>query len=191
MLSASLLGLGKIPFKKHWFAISFMILLFSITNLDILGQYRTAFEKIIFNRSSGIELVHPVAKYVRDNTNPEETVLVWGTQPYINLLARRDSPTGILFYPQLADTPFTNNLNDKFYQDLVQNKPVLIVDMVTLNNDSMPFIDPMRRAEQESRLKMFTPPSNLELVFNFIHQNYHLETIVGGVPIYRINENTP
>ena len=156
MLSASLLGLGKIPFKKHWFAISFMILLFSITNLDILGQYRTAFEKIIFNRSSGIELVHPVAKYVRDNTNPEETVLVWGTQPYINLLARRDSPTGILFYPQLADTPFTNNLNDKFYQDLVQNKPVLIVDMVTLNNDSMPFIDPMRRAEQESRLKMFT-----------------------------------
>lgn len=191
MLSASLLNFNKNLVKNHLISLSIIILLLSITNSDVLNQYRTAFTKILFNRSAGIELVDPVAKYVRDNTEPTDTVLVWGTQPYINLLAHRESPTGILFYPQLADSPFTDNLNTRFYQDLIKNKPVLIVDMVNPDNDTIPFIDPIRREEQEKRLNRFNPPSNLEQVFNFIHQNYYLETTIGRVLIYRLNEYPP
>lgn len=189
MLSASFLGFNKNVVKNHLVALSIMILFLSTTNS--VNQYRTAFTKILFNRSAGIELVDPVAKYVRDNTEPTDTVLIWGTQPYINFLSRRESPTGILFYPQLADSPFTDDLNAKFYQDLIKNKPVLIVDMVNPDNDTIPYIDPIRREEQERRLKRFNPPSNLEEVFSFIHQNYYLETTIGRVLIYRLNESTP
>jgi hypothetical protein len=187
LLSGLLLGLNERSNKRHLLALAVMILLVSFIKFETLSQYQTAFTKILFDRGSGIELVHPVAKYIRDNTEPTDTVLVWGTQPYINLLARRDSPTGILFYPQLARSPFTDELNARFYQDLVQNEPVFIVDMVNPDNDTIPFIDPILRETQSQRLRRFDPPLNLDQVFDFIHSSYHLETQINGVPIYRLN----
>ena len=191
ILTGLLVSLGEHLEVRHPLALPFIIFLIAFFNLDILGQYQTAVSKILFDRSAGIELVHPVAKYIRDNTESTDTVLVWGTQPYINLLAYRDSPTGIIFYPVLARSPFTDELNARFYQDLVKNKPVLIVDMVNPDNDAIPFIDPVQREVQEQRLKRFDPPFNLDQVFDFIHSNYHVEDVVQGVTIYRLDSNTP
>ena len=182
-----LLGLNERLKKPYTAILMAMLVLISVTNLTLLDQYQTAFTKLLFNRSSGIELIHPVAKYIRDNTLPSDTVLVWGSQPYINVMAQRDSPIGILFYPEIESSPFTDGLNAKYYQELVQNKPALIVDMVDPNNDTIPFIDPVQQATQEQRLKRFDPPSNLEQVFDFIYKNYHVETIINKVVIYRLN----
>ena len=191
LLTGLLVSLSGRLKMRHPLVLLFMIFLIAFFNLDTLGQYQAAFTKILFDRSTGIELVHPVAKYIRDNTESADTVLVWGTQPYINLLAYRDSPTGIIFYPVLARSPFTDELNARFYQDLVKNKPVLIVDMVNPDNDAIPFIDPVQREVQEQRLKRFDPPFNLDQVFDFIHSNYHVEDVVQGVTIYRLDSNTP
>ncbi len=188
LLSGLLLGLHERSNKRHLLTLTVMIVLISFIKFDTLSQYQTAFTKILFDRGSGIELVHPVAKYIRDNTETTDTVLVWGTQPYINLLARRDSPTGILFYPQLAKSPFTDELNNRFYRDLVQNKPAFIVDMVNPDNDTIPFIDPVLRETQSQRLRRFNPPLNLDQVFDFIHSHYHVETQIAGVTIYRLND---
>ncbi len=190
MLIGLLVSLGEQLKVRHPLALPVMIFLIAFFNLDILGQYQIAFTKILFDRSMGIELIHPVAKYIRDNTEPTDTVLVWGTQPYINLLAHRDSPTGVIFYPELARSPFTDGLNTRFYQDLVENKPALIVDMVNPDNDTIPYIDPVQREVQEQRLKRFDPPSNMDQVFDFIHNNYHEEEVIQGVKIYRLNYNT-
>ena len=166
-----------------------VIVLFSLLNLATLDQYRTAFTQILTNRSAGVEYVHPVARYVRDNTKPDERVLVWGFQPFINLMAHRQSSTGVLSYPVLIESPYSNELNDRFYRELVENKPVLIVDMVDPNNDTMPLIDPVRREQEQSqRLKSFDPPSNLDQVFDYIYNNYHVETQINKVVIYRLNE---
>jgi hypothetical protein len=162
--------------------------LISVLNLTTLDQYKTTFTRLLTNRSAGVEFVHPVAKYVRDNTEPDERVLVWGFQPFINLMAHRESSTGILSYPVLIESPYSDKLNDRFYQELVQNKPVLIVDMVNPDNDTMPLIDPIRREEEQSvRLKRFNPPSNLDQVFEYIYDHYHVETDINGVVVYRLN----
>lgn len=164
------------------------VALISALNFVTLDQYKTAFTRLLTDRSAGVEFVHPVAKYVRENTKPEERVLVWGFQPFINLMAHRESSTGVLSYPVLIESPYSDELNNWFYQELVENKPVLIVDMVNPDNDTIPFIDPVRREEQAQRLRGFSPPSNLEQVFDYIHSNYHVETEINKVVIYRLND---
>ena len=163
--------------------------LIAVFNMDALSQYRTSLRRLVSNPPRDEEFVHPVAQYVRENTNPRDMILVWGIQPYINVLAGRDSPSGVLFYPILAASPFTGELNSRFYSDLLQNKPVMIVDMVNPDNDTIPFIDPVRRKEQERRLRRFRPPSNLDEVFEFIFDNYHVETQIESVVIYRLNDS--
>jgi hypothetical protein len=143
------------------------------------------------DRPAGVELIHPVARYVRENTDPSDTVLVWGFQPFINLMAQRDSSTGILSYPVLVESPYSDELNNRFLQDLIENRPVLIVDMVNPDNDTIPFIDPMMRETQSQRLKRFNPPENLEAVFEYIFANYHVETRINKVMVYRLNDSTP
>jgi hypothetical protein len=177
--------------KRSVSTLSAVILLIVLTNLSPLKQYTTTLDRLLFNRAAGVEYIHPVAQYVREHTNPSDTVLVWGFQPFINLMARRDSATGILSYPVLVESPFSDELNGRFLQDLIKNKPVLIVDMVNPNNDTIPFIDPVMRETQAQRLKQFNPPPNLDAVFEYISKNYHLETRIDKVPIYRLNDSTP
>jgi len=173
--------------KKPLVTLLAAITLISIANLGLLDQYKNSFTRLLINRGAGVEFVHPVARYIRENTDPDETVLVWGFQPFINLMAQRESSTGVLSYPVLIDSPYSDELNTRFYQELIENKPVLIVDMVNLDNDIIPFIDPVRREEQSQRLKWFVPPSNLDQVFDHIHKNYHVETEKNNVVIYRLS----
>jgi hypothetical protein len=167
-----------------------VVMVFSLINLTVLDQYKTAFTRLLTDRGAGVEFVHPVAKYIRDNTDLGEQVLVWGFQPYINLMAHRESSTGVLSYPVLIESPYSEELNARFYQELVENKPVLIVDMVNPDNDTIPFIDPLRREEQAQRLKSFNPPSNLDKVFDYIQSNYHVETEINKVVIYRLTSTS-
>jgi hypothetical protein len=171
--------------------LSAVILLLGLTNLSTLEQYTTTAYRLLFDRPAGVELVHPVARYVRENTDPSDTVLVWGFQPFINLMAQRDSATGILSYPVLVESPYSDELNDRFLQDLIEKRPVLIVDMVNPDNDTIPFIDPVMRETQAQRLKRFNPPENLDAVFEYIFANYHVETRINRVMIYRLNDPTP
>jgi len=166
------------------------IFLVGLSQLTILNEYRVSFGKLFFDRSSGVEYNDPVVKYIREHTDPTDTVLVWGAQPYINFMAHRDAPTGILFYPLLAPSPFTDQLNSRFLNDLEQKKPKLIVDKVDPNNDAIPFIDPSQLVSQTQKLKGFSAPSNLNTVFNFIHSNYHMETKIQQIVIYRLNDSS-
>ena len=176
--------------KRPSVSLVMAIALLSVINLASLEQYKTAFTQLLTNRGAGVEFAHPVARYVRENTEPNDRVLVWGFQPFINLMAHRESSTGVLSYPVLIESPYSDALNDRFYQELIENKPVLIVDMVNPDNDTIPFIDPVRREEQAQRLKNFNPPSNLDQVFDYIHNNYHVETEIAKVVIYRLNNTS-
>lgn len=173
--------------KKPLITLFAVIVLIAFTNLSLLNQYKTAFTRLLTNREAGVEFVHPVAKYIRENTDPDETVLVWGFQPFINLMAHRESSTGVLSYPVLIESPYSDELNSRFYQELIEKKPVLIIDMVNPDNDTIPHIDPIRREEQAQRLRRFIPPSNLDQVFDYIHNHYHIETKINDVDIYRLS----
>ena len=111
--------IGKLQ-KHAIITLSIAILLLVIPNNAILNQYQEAFSRILVNRGAGIEYIHPVARYIRGNTSPSDTVLVWGYHPAINLMAKRDSPTGVLLYPMLVDSPYTEEMNAQFLQNMLQ-----------------------------------------------------------------------
>jgi hypothetical protein len=152
-----------------------------------LADYRAVFQRLAYERQKGIELDHPVAAWLRANTQPGDKVLVWGARLAFNVMARRDSPSAILFYPLLVNSPVSPGLADRFYADLQRNKPAVIVDTYAINQDLLPALDPAIRREQQKSGQLWPSlPTNIDSVYAFIADNYRLETTIGGYQIYRL-----
>jgi hypothetical protein len=143
-----------------------------------------------FNTSNGVELISPVAQYVRANTNSDEKVLVWGGQAGLNYLAKRDSPTAYIFYPLFINSPITLKLSRGFYNDISTTPPVYIIDAYINAPDDVLSINPDIRLSQIAAGKG-TPdwPPNLPQVFEFFQTNYEVDTVVDGYTIYRLKES--
>lgn len=165
---------------------AFLALLLVWLSLESLAEYRQTFHRLAFARQQGIEIDHPVAAYIRQHTQPQDTVLVWGARLAFNVLSRRESPSAWLFYPLLADTPLTRRMADGFYADLIAHPPLLIVDTALINQDLVPSLDPVIRREQFQSGKLWpTLPENIQDVLEFIDQNYELTATIQNYPIYR------
>jgi hypothetical protein len=111
-------------------------------------------------------------------------MLFWASQPGENFMSRRDTPNSSLFYPSYLESEISDRLSADFLEDITVHPPVLIVDMRRLEPLSL---DPQERAEQRAiGIGWPYPPENLELVFDFIEQNYYLEGRTKGKDIYRL-----
>lgn len=153
----------------------------------VLAEYGQSFQRIAFDRQAGIEIDHPVAAYLRKNSQPADTVLIWGGRLAFNFLSRRSAPTAYVFYPLFLDVPFSQQISDQFYSDLVTKKPVLIVDTALINQDIVPALDPAIRKEQFKSGQLWpTLPKNINSVLNFIDENYQLVETIDHYPIYRL-----
>lgn len=153
-----------------------------------LADYRQVAQRLVLERQKGVEIDHPVAAYLRKQTTPAETVLVWGGRLAFNVLSRRESPSAVLFYPLLVDSPVSVSLAERFYADLTAHPPAVIVDTCAINQDLLPCIDPQARSAQQKTGKLWpTIPANIASVYTFIQQNYTLETNLGGYQLYRRN----
>lgn len=131
------------------------------------------------------ELRSPISIYVENHTNPGETVLFWATHPGENFMSHRDAPYSNLFYPNLVDTYIADRLNDDFLEDIIRNRPVLVVDMGRL---TIPSLDPAKRKEQKAMgVYPKNPPRNLDEVLKFIEDNYYLEAVIKEKPVYRLH----
>lgn len=132
-----------------------------------------------------IEMRTPVSIYVENHTEPGEPVLFWAAYPGENFMSHRDTPSSTLFYPLMINSETSKRLNDKFLQDIKSNPPVLVVDLGRLEPLSL---DPQIRTVQRSQgIGWPYPPDNLEEFFSIIENDYHLETVVKGKHVYRIN----
>jgi len=157
--------------------------------LNNLGLYWNSFNRLAFQRSAGVEMISPLANYVRQNTRPEDTVLEWGINRAINFLARRDAPTAYVYYPLLVESAFSNRIADNFYQDLIKKKPMYIIDNYARNPDNILSIDPVIRAGQISAGKgqQYTA-ENITAVFAFIENNYFLEKTIDKALIFKLKK---
>ncbi|MCX6082961.1 MAG: glycosyltransferase family 39 protein [Chloroflexi bacterium] len=67
-----------------------------------------------------------IVRYIRDNSAPDDFVLMWGAETSYNFEARRVSPTRFVY-----QTPLYNGKNEdkvtEFLRDILKNKPRLIV----------------------------------------------------------------
>ncbi len=152
-----------------------------------LTEYQQALQRLLFERQAGIEMDHPVAAYLRQHTQPEDTVLVWGARLAFNFLSRRPAPTAYVFYPLLLDVPFSAQMSAQFYADLTAKKPILIVDAARVNQDLVPALDPILRKEQFKSGQLWpTLPKNIASVLSYIDENYRLVETIDRYPIYRL-----
>jgi hypothetical protein len=193
LLSAAMFGAlgGRLSAWTERRAVQALVLLIAAVLLFSgkgLLDYHDAFVRLAFAREQGVELEDPVASYVRAHTQPQDTTLVWGARLGINVQARRASPCAYLFYPLFVDSPYTAGMADQFFADLQRQPPVLVVDASTVNQDLMPAIDPVLRAQQEKTGKLWpTLPANIQAVYDFFEGNYHLVDTLNGYSIYRLN----
>ncbi len=195
-------AIGRLPamLRADWlfpalskYAMLWMLLILAgifVFSAPAVSEYVTVFTNWVAGHS--IESTPPIVDYVRRNTQPTESVLVWTGQAGINFMAGRESPTPYTFYPWFVDSPYTETIGRSFYEDLVSHPPVLIVDTQPRNPDQLLAIDAQVRKQQlsKNRKRYFYPPY-LDEVFAFIDQNYHFEGSIDNYNIYRLNMAAP
>lgn len=181
------LGLSRFAERRILLTSACILVLGLFLSLESLAEYRQSFQRLVFERQAGIEMDHPVAAYIRENTQPKDTVLVWGARLALNFLSRRPAPTAYVFYPLFLETPFADQISDQFFVDLSTQKPALIIDSALVNQDLVPSLDPVIRREQFQSGNLWpTLPENIQAVLAYIDQHYVLVKTIGEYPIYRL-----
>lgn len=172
-------------FETVW--VYYLILIVSMLfSWMVVGDYVETINVLLFNRQYGIDRQHDIANYIRETTQPDDKVLVWGWGAGINFLSRREAPSSHIFYPLSVENPINTALSEKFYQDLLTNRPVLVIDMSSTKPDYLTAINPVRRAEQAKKnSRQYYPPYYNE-VLDYIYENYELEKTIRGHDIYRL-----
>jgi hypothetical protein len=166
-------------------ALIIALAVFGFSGLAV--KNKDAFVNLI--RGTPVERDSVVSVYARENTRPKEEVLFWGGFPGENLMARRSSPSAYITYPLLLETKLSEEYSNQFLRDLTEHPPVLIVDMGYAN---ALYLDAQRRAEQLASLDQWPDlwpffPSNIDAVFKFINDNYHVDHVFRNAVVYRLN----
>jgi len=72
---------------------------------------------------------HSIVSAIESNTNPEDTVLLWGAEASINYFSHRRSPTRFVYqYPLYTQGYTDEQMIIEFLDDLIHKRPRLIVD---------------------------------------------------------------
>jgi hypothetical protein len=70
-----------------------------------------------------------IVSYVEFNTSEDDFVLIWGAETAINYSSRRLSPSRFVYQFPLYEMGYTNEkIIEEFLEDIVKNKPSLIID---------------------------------------------------------------
>jgi hypothetical protein len=73
-----------------------------------------------------------IVTFIKENTAPTDTVLLWGAETSINYFTERRSPTRYVYQYPLHKEGYTNEtIIVEFLDDLLQNKPKYIIDTGT------------------------------------------------------------
>ncbi|HEX9017548.1 MAG TPA: glycosyltransferase family 39 protein [Anaerolineaceae bacterium] len=126
--------------------------------------------------------------YIRENTQPQDTILLWGTQTGIYYLSGRDAPTRYVHQIPLYNARYgTPQRIQEFLGNLEAKKPALIID-TRLPDMPLVYGDGSPQACSQSQAGQ-PVPAGMERVFLFICSNYQFAGTVGpdSWPIYRYN----
>ncbi len=107
----------------------------------------------IYQRLRGRE--HEVIiQYIRENTNPNETLYIWGGESRINFETRRRAPTRFLYVSPLVRRNYANTHHvDEFLDTLLRQPPRLLID---IPSTSRPFFEfPVQSASTRGKVKEF------------------------------------
>jgi len=103
------------------------------TNADYLSRFN-------FGNLPFAELVK-VAGFIRENSNKDDKVVVFGSEPQVYFYSHRRSDTGFIYtYPLMERQPFAIQMQKEMISQIETNKPRFIIVMKTIDS-WMPLID--------------------------------------------------
>jgi hypothetical protein len=119
----------------------------------------------------------PVIEYVAQHTNPADKVLVLGAESVINFLTRREAPTRYVYqYPlQLLGN---RGMFEEYFQQIMENKPVLIIDAPGSNRLDEKLYKPLQLRSAKVRDGV-----------QYLLQNYQAVATFGDWVIYRLKQS--
>jgi hypothetical protein len=95
-----------------------------------------------------------VVRYMQEHTRPDETVLVFGLEPRLLLFAGRRAPTRFAHSVVFEHPRFvTDDLAESYFDDVLNNKPALIVDPREFGLNNFTPADSGRLRRQVERLR--------------------------------------
>ena len=159
-----------------------ILLLLVFTNGAALVGYRRIAGKLA-DRSGQIEARSAIASYISEATNPQDKVLVWGNDVWLNFLSDRSAPTRYVYqYPLFLPGYSTPGRVEAFLAELEEQPPVMIVEPIVDTDEILP-LSPARRTASSSRL---ATPEGMESVFAFFCRHYALDRVFDGVLVFRL-----
>lgn len=134
---------------------------------------------------TGPERHKSLATYVAENTDPDDTVLIWGVDTAINFQSERNSPTAYNHgYPLVVPDEESEENIRQMVKDLERRKPVMIVDTTLRDGDRIPPLHPLLRQLwwiEGGRHDV----ERLDPIYRFVESYCHIATEYDRAIIYR------
>ena len=154
------------------------LLMFAVVNYHHVPIY---YHKV---SSTVYRIIHPgapdpvpnaderAAELVKQATDASDTILVWGAQTRIHLLAERDSPTRFFYQYPLLKPGYANEDNrGEFISDVISARPAMIIDT---RNGRLPPLDEADRANWQPKPRYEHDPTAFQELFDFVESEYRL-----------------
>lgn len=189
----SMIGLkGKEKNKKALWGYAAVAFLIIITAVTLPGPVALLYERTYGVKDDGRGAI---ISFIKENTSKNDKIVIWGTEPAINVLSGRLSPTRLVmvYHMFLPNNPRKVAMAEEFLKDLKNKKPVFIIDASLTSELMVPPILPNLRAQWEycrrSYYHEYVPIPQYNEIYNYILSNYEP---VGTFPVfapYCTNEN--
>ena len=140
----------------------------------------------MFRPNINREYQEPSSRVFSELTEDTDKILVFGGQAGVNMMAHRDSINAALFYPLINNSKLGLDVQERYFERLQEESPTIILDGYAFDSKKLPAIDPKIR---QSQTLLDTYSANLDLVLNWINENYERFDEANGFVIYRLKEN--
>jgi hypothetical protein len=170
-----------LPSTKNgrWF-FTFLILFLLLTNTSTLTGGWRALRYIWKNQK--LEQEKTLIKFIKDTTAPEDEVLVWGNDVWINFLTERQSPSKFSYQYALFMPGYTNREKVLSFLDEISTCPPFYIVEPMVDTDEVLPLSASRRIPVENS-KVF-PPDEMDQVYAFFDDNYEFVRDINGVNIF-------
>lgn len=157
-------------------SLAIILLFFFFTSSSIFTYVR------IFNEikhTQNFERESALIEFIKNTTKPENKVLVWGNDVWINFLSKRESPSKYTYQYSLFLPKYTNLQKvETFLNDIKTCPPIYIIEPVVNTDEISPF-------KIERRFPNL--PDGVQVVFEYFEENYSYLREFNEVIIYKWN----
>ncbi len=167
----SVFKLGRVAPSRVW-VVALALAMSSIPAQKLLFQ-------VVGKGDSRDSTRSQVVRYIKDATNEDDYVLMWGYESAINFASHRVSPTRFVHqYPLYLRGYQTTEMIREFLRHIMANNPTVIIDS-SPGNEVVPPIDSVQRQKWLSGSDSYAVLPEMDEVFDYISSNYELGGVVG------------